>query len=1087
MARVAGWTSGSLGENRGFCCGAADVPVRTRVGVTSAHSENLECHADNFVSTWPESWLLPFNSLAIRQVGELQRLPLPDLFEKFAFSPDIVALVSILGEEGFRRDIGGLIADARDRRAANLEQERALAAEADRLRRVEEARLSGIRDQQMAEDRARRAEERRKAEEAERLRLAAAEQARLEAERRHQERLAHIRQTAAGWFETDFLNADRHFSEAGYGAEDQEAFTSAKVEFVQLWMSNLRDTGAIDQIPDREQSQAIATVNGDVKVTARAGSGKTSTTVLRAYFLIQHCRVPAGSILMLAFNRAAALEVRKRMFALLAPHSKNDFLRRLSQERRSAGGRLSRADIERAVLDEMESELGVAMPIVSTFHSLARALADLTGNIIYDDEDAKNLVLTDLVNDIVREKLDDEMSGEKIRSLLLRHFREDWEKVSSDFFQRQGADLLGWMRSLPQVTLNGDYVKSGGEKAIGDWLFEHGIEHQYEQPRFMNGYLGKPDFTIPNRNGPNIIVEYFGLEGTSGKYDRDIIEKREYWSRQKNFTLVELYKWHFDNRTLLEAELRHRLTDAGVPTERLSDEELWTRLEAKARLRYSKAVSAFIIKARQLGLSWRDLTQRSEAAARDPESSFGFASPIEQDFVRQAIHILSQYEKRLAPNVDFPQLLADASARVRAGFTTFTRRERVHDLRDLRYLFVDEFQDFSFQFQDLVSSIREVNPGVAKFAVGDDWQAINGFAGSDLKYFREFGPPQQGIQEVHIPTNYRSVDEVVEFGNAIMHGLGAPAAASRAGGAKVKLGKTSQINLSDAEKSRFPNDTITPALLRLIHHEARKNRSIVLLSRTENIPYRVNSDETNANSLKGFLRHLRGFLPESTANRVSISTAHKYKGLQKQTVILLDGTDRRFPLIHPDWVFSRILGSDLDAVVDEERRLLYVACTRAEEQLYILSEDDSISPFLQSAEVSTLTSTLHWGEFEPAPMDSRDVYIKFGNTFAAPRDAGTWPIRAALRQRLGCMWMPDQQCWQKAVPARDFNVDALIRELAMLNVDGRGPDQVSVSVTDSNFGLVYASEAYEGTWIPSQDRVAEFSEYLDATQVQQLQ
>ena len=61
----------------------------------------------------------------------------------------------------------------------------------------------------------------------------------------------------------------------------------------------------------------VAASGGDIEVVARAGAGKTRTLVTRALFLQKHCRVAPGELLLLAFNTAAAAEMRERLAVVL--------------------------------------------------------------------------------------------------------------------------------------------------------------------------------------------------------------------------------------------------------------------------------------------------------------------------------------------------------------------------------------------------------------------------------------------------------------------------------------------------------------------------------------------------------------------------------------------------------------------------------------------------------------------------------------------------------------------------------------------------------------------------------------------------
>ena len=60
------------------------------------------------------------------------------------------------------------------------------------------------------------------------------------------------------------------------------------------------------------QIRAIAHLSGPMMVLAGPGSGKTSVIVERTAHMIQDGKIPASSILVVTFSRAAAVEMKER-------------------------------------------------------------------------------------------------------------------------------------------------------------------------------------------------------------------------------------------------------------------------------------------------------------------------------------------------------------------------------------------------------------------------------------------------------------------------------------------------------------------------------------------------------------------------------------------------------------------------------------------------------------------------------------------------------------------------------------------------------------------------------------------------------
>ena len=201
----------------------------------------------------------------------------------------------------------------------------------------------------------------------------------------------------------------------------------------------------------------------------------------------------------------------------------------------------------------------------------------------------------------------------------------------------------------------------------------------------------------------------------------------------------------------------------------------------------------------------------------------------------------------------------------------------------MRYVHVDEFQDFSAQFYELLTGVRAVAPSVQFFCVGDDWQAINGFAGADLRYFTDFDRLFRAPAVREITTNYRSAPAVVRAGNALMHGRGAPAKphSSKDDLTPVSVARLEDYSPTPREQELHRDDDLTPAVLRLVRRFLDRGPAVVLLCRRNAVRGYVNytaAERRVTDGLDRFLGHVRSFLPEEDRERVSISTTHRYKG-----------------------------------------------------------------------------------------------------------------------------------------------------------------------------------------------------------------
>lgn len=329
----------------------------------------------------------------------------------------------------------------------------------------------------------------------------------------------------------------------------------------------------------------------------------------------------------------------------------------------------------------------------------------------------------------------------------------------------------------------------------------------------------------------------------------------------------------------------------------------------------------------------------------------------------------------LLPRIDFNLLMQKAIEILESAGNGQIFPKIRQRFSGLKYLMVDEYQDFSYLFYAIIRALRTICKEAHLFAVGDDWQAINRFAGSDVDYFLNFQKYfPDDYRNIPLLTNYRSDKAVVENANDYMLKFYDPEA-SRAVPFSKKSGK---IHRKKIQKTRFdaadiledglgdgryqktlleearragklasigenPEKTVLPIakMLKECQKIIQHNRkdSIMLL-------HRHNFTTVAGIDLIVFQRALARILAEENildqdefSNRVRLMTMHKSKGLEADVVILLE-LDRAEVLgSHPFATMFEIFDDTLETEKADQHRLLYVALTRARHKLYLLTND----------------------------------------------------------------------------------------------------------------------------------------------------
>ena len=676
-----------------------------------------------------------------------------------------------------------------------------------------------------------------------------------------------------------------------------------------------------------EQSLAIAKMDKHLLLAARAGSGKTRTVGGKALFIVRHEGVDPNQILILAFNRDAAKEIQDRICKEYGLQSFNN---------------------------------------AKTFHKLAHGFVQPEREAILSDKKGEYSPkkLSTFVQGIFRRLVKADSTIEK---RLYLYFRKEVQEADIERHRKlflSEDEYLSYRRNLRQITLKCEQVKSNGEKYIADFLFEHDIGYRYEM--VYGSY--RPDFTLlPFKRG--IVIEHWGIDEDDSRmevpshwkktwqdYHNEMQWKRDFWWRKSTILVETSVRDLRYGRERFEETLKTKLEDAGVECKKLYEREIIERIvRPKHFLRIIELFVQFIQRAKKKERTVEDLQREIDEGRYDERT---------QTFLEIANQVYSEYNQALKQHnrIDFDDLVIQATQIIdESGGEIPIALDTPTKIKDLKWILIDEYQDFSWLFYQLIQSIRKHNVDVRLFCVGDDWQAINGFAGSDLYYFSQFENLIEKSGIAHLLTNHRSDKEIVEKSNALMYDKGEPSKSCRDIGGRVHIERIDDVKIEGRknpedleEKERdakfiFRNDSgfLKANCLKRCYHiiTDHPEKTFAILTRRNQI---------YGTELNEFCNRLKRCFEKEQSNRngafdekvKSVGTVHSFKGLEADIVIILQACNGTFPLIHPDNHLFEIFEHTIKDALDEERRLFYVAMTRAKEKLYILTERDRESDYL---------------------------------------------------------------------------------------------------------------------------------------------
>ena len=667
--------------------------------------------------------------------------------------------------------------------------------------------------------------------------------------------------------------------------EDPERFrTQANAAFVVNELN--RSEELFDRIESRplteEQRKAVVVDDDRNLVIAAAGSGKTSVIVAKAGWLLHRGYRRPPELLLMAYARDARKEMKERV---------------------------------RKRLDG-DSAQGIT---VSTFHSLGLAIiGKVEGRRpALTKAAADDQALIGLLKEIVAELIADR----SISQIILAWFREQFAPYRSPHEFKTWGAYYDYIRRYEIRSLKGEQVKSFEECEIANYLYLNGVHYEYE--RLYEHETGtsekgpyRPDFFLPDAG---IWIEHFGIdaEGKTAPY----VPQKEYlesmaWKKElhekRGTILVETFSHERAAGTLLR-NLEKRLRACGVTLSPIPPAEAFATLEEQGWIDpFMSLVATFLQHFKGAQLSHEQTKQRA-ANMKDRIRAEAFLAVFRPIFER--------YEETLAQagQIDFHDMIARATEHVEAG------RYR----SPFGYILVDEFQDISPDRARLLKALLDRSPGAQLFAVGDDWQAIYRFAGSDIGIMREFSQHFGESERLSLETTFRCTDRIAEVATDFI--LRNPAQIQKTVRSIHRAeGPCVHIALPVEQKPSL----LKEALDRITEDAARYDEipTVLLLGRYNHLR------PTNMSSLA---RQYPGL-------EFTYKTVHRSKGLEADYVVVLGLCSGKygFPTeITDDPLLDLVLAAPEAHPNAEERRLLYVAITRARRHTFLLAEDGPPSSF----------------------------------------------------------------------------------------------------------------------------------------------
>ena len=676
---------------------------------------------------------------------------------------------------------------------------------------------------------------------------------------------------------------------------------------------------------DDEQRKVVLSDEDYTLVIAGAGAGKTTTVSAKVKYLVERKGIRPDQILVISFTNKAVGELQDKINKALKIDCPVTTFHKTGYAIRR------RQETEERVRIVTE---GYMFNVVNDY---------LKHNILEYPELVDKLIL------FFGSYFDAPYEGDDLNSFFNYITKADFTTLrgNMDEYTEKVID----QRSGRYVTIAHERLRSLQEVVIANFLYMNNIEYNYEKTYPYNILRSHkpytPDFTITQ--GEKIAyIEHFGIteDGRNNRYTQEQLNiyKKEIndkilLHRQHDTDLIYTFSAYNDGRDLL-VHLQEELIAHGFELKRRPSKEVFEKIvsteENKYISRLVKLVCTFIQNFKTNDFVIDDFARFRTSSSN--ERTKLFLTICEQCYL--------EYSKRLKEYhaIDFEDMIND-SARI-------LREEEVQGKKlDFKYIIVDEYQDISRQRFNLTKELCKLcNAKV--IAVGDDWQSIYAYAGSDITLFTDFKNTFGYGLELCITKTYRNAQEVIDIAGGFV-----------------------QKNLSQIRKALIsPKHIEHPIVIKTYTEEVDRKEyegkggkyfligkcveEIMdgLISKYEHpkilLLGRYGFDGYNLTKSADFIYDDKTGSVRSkkyNADYFDFMTVHRAKGLGYDHVIIINARNETYGFpsqVQEDPVLKYVVKDDHSYDYAEERRLFYVALTRTKNRVYIITPQQHPSEFV---------------------------------------------------------------------------------------------------------------------------------------------